>query len=306
MPESEEQRAGQAATATEDQITLYLHDPSPPVVTALLENRHITEEHVLVIAQRRNLPGRVLDRIFKNKRWTASYPVRMALARNPKTPLFSALSLARYLRLFDLADIARDHLLPVIYRRKIEAIVIEKIPSLALGVKKSLAKTATGEILLSLIQNGYPDVVSICLDNPHLVEAHLYKVISRSTSTPGTIRSIAQHRNWSSRYPIKFALVRNEHTPLSRSVHFLTDLKSRDLRELYRDPLLPPSVRPLIHRELMGRGEDPDTLAAEEQEHVFEIEEGDLDEIERDMHAYLEDREGTAPPPEPSGRTGQG
>jgi len=157
-----------------------------------------------------------------------------------------------------------------------------------------------------LIQNGYPDVVSICLDNPHLVEAHLYKVISRSTSTPGTIRSIAQHRNWSSRYPIKFALVRNEHTPLSRSVHFLTDLKSRDLRELYRDPLLPPSVRPLIHRELMGRGEDPDTLAAEEQEHVFEIEEGDLDEIERDMHAYLEDREGTAPPPEPSGRTGQG
>jgi len=288
MPEPEEKRAEQAASAADDQIALYLHDPSPLVVKALLGNRRLTEEHVVVIAQRRNLPGDVLDSIVKDRRWIESYPVRLALSRNPKTPLFSALSLARYLRLFDLAAIARDHLLPVLYRRKIESIVIEKIPTLALGVKKSLAKTATGEILLALIQNGYPDVVNTCLDNPHLVEAHLYKVISRSTSTPGTIRSIANHRNWSSRYQIKFALIRNGQTPLSRSVQFLPDLKSRDLRELYRDPLLPPAVRPSIHRELMERGEDPASFAFQEEETVFEIEDSEVEEIEQEMRSYLD------------------
>jgi hypothetical protein len=289
MPEPEVRRAEHAAAAAEDQIALYLQDPSPLVVQALLENRRVTEEHALVVAQRRNLPGDVLDRIFKDRRWTDSYPVRLALARNPKTPLFSALSLARYLRLFDLASIARDHLLPVIYRRKIEAIVIEKIPALALGVKKSLARSATGEILLALILNGYPDVVRACLDNPHLVEAHLYKVINRSTVTPGTIRSIADHRTWSARYQIKFALVRNEHTPLSRSVRFLPDLKIVDLRELYRDPSLPRAVRPSVHRELLARGEDPAACAGQQEETIFEIEDRDVDEIEQEMRAYLED-----------------
>jgi hypothetical protein len=302
MPASEEQRAGEAAAASEDRIALYLHDVSPLVIEAILENRRTTEEHVLVIAQRRNLPGRVLDSIFKNRRWTESYPVRLALARNPKTPLFSALSLARHLRLFDLAALARDHLLPAVYRRKIEAIVIERVPALALGVKKSLAKTATGEILLSLIQNGYPDVVNICLDNPHLLEAHLYKVISRSTTTPGTIRAIADHRGWSCRYPIKFALIRNEHTPLSRSERFLADLKSRDLRELYRDPLLPPAVRPSIHRELLARGGEPDSFAGTEEGPVFEIEDADVDDIERELNAYLDGSEGPESPPPSSGR----
>jgi hypothetical protein len=305
MPAPEEQRAAEAAAAVEEQIALYLHDASPLVIEALLENRRITEEHVLVVAQRRNLPGRILDSIFRNRRWAESYPVRLALARNPKTPLFSALSLARYLRLFDLASIARDHLLPAMYRRKVEAIVIERIPSLALGVKKSLAKTATGEILLSLIQNGYPDIVNICLDNPHLLEAHLYKVISRSASTPGTIRAIAGHRTWSSRYPIKFALIRNEHTPLSRSERFLADLKSGDLRELYRDPLLPSAVRPSIHRELLSRGEELDAFSATKEELVFEIEDADVDDIERELNTYLDGGDGSGSPPPASGsRTG--
>ena len=306
MLESEEQRAAAAAAATEDKITLYVHDPSPQVVTALLGNQHIREEHVLIIAQRKNLPATVLNGIFRNRRWIESYPVRLALARNPKTPLFSAVSLARFLRLFDLADIARNHALPVLFRKKIEAIVIEKIPTLALGVKKSLAKTATGEVLLSLVQNGYPDVVSICLDNPAMVEAHLYKVISRSTTTPGTIRSIAEHRGWSSRYHIKFALVRNEHTPLSRSVQFLPGMKIRDLKELYRDPLLPAAVRPSIHRELLERGEDPDRLTAVEEVAVIDIPESEIDEIEREMNAFLADREGADALPGSSDGTDEG
>ena len=286
MLDTEESRAAQAVRASEAEIPLFVHDPSSRVLRALFENRNLTEEHILIIANRKNLSPEVLSTIVKDPRWSESYPVRLALAKNPKTPLFAALSIARFLHLFDLTDLARNHLLPVIYRKKLEAIVIEKIPTLALGVKKTLAKVAAGEILISLIKDGYPDVIKLCLENPHLVEAHLYKVISHKTTTSGTIRTIAESRNWTYRYHIKFALIRNEHTPLARSVLFLADIKIGDLRELYRDPHLPPSIRPFIHRELLERGVDPERLRGPEEETIFVIDEKEIEDIETEMRTY--------------------
>ena len=277
MEDSVARRVALAALAGEEEIMLFMQDTAPQVVRALLENPNLSEEHILVLANRKNLPAEILEAIFRDKRWSESYRVKLALAKNPKTPLFTALSIARFLRLFDLADIARSHQLPVLYRKKLEAIVIEKIPTLPLGVKKTLAKVASGDILLALIQDGYPDVVRECLDNPHLIEAHLYKVINRRTTTVGTIRTIAEHRAWCFRYQIKFALVRNEHVPLSRAVAFLTDLKLYDLIELYRDPLLPSAIRPAIHRELIERGKDPEQLNAADEGQVYEIDESDAE-----------------------------
>ncbi len=304
MPVAEEARAAKASMAREGEIANFVHDPSPRVIRALLENPSLSEDDILVIAGRKNLPGEILDAIFKDKRWSESYPVRLALAKNPKTPLFSALSIARFLRLFDLAEITRSHVLPVIYRKKLESIVIEKIPTLALGVKKTLAKISAGEILLALIRDGYPEVVKLCLDNPHLVEAHLYKIIGRRTTTPGTIRTIADHRTWTYRYHVKFALVRNEHTPLARSVLFLPGLKTGDLKDLFRDPSLPGSIRPYIHRELIERGEDPSDIGAEE-ERVFEIGEEELEEFDEELKSYEIDADirrepGSRPEDDPS------
>lgn len=272
MTDSVELRIEQALSAREEEISRFLHDSSPKVVRALLGNKHLTEDDVLVMANRKNLPADILETIAKDKRWTEGYPVRLALAKNPKTPLTVSLSIARRLRLFDLAEISRNRFLPIVFRHKLEAIIAEKIPTMALGVKKSLAKIASGEVLLRLIQDGYPDVVKLCLGNPYLLEASLYKVISRRSTTPGTIRTIAEHANWSSRYMIKLALVRNAHTPLSLSVRFFKALKIMDLRELYADPSVPVTIKPFIHRELWERGEEP-KQAGEGQ--VYEIEEGD-------------------------------
>ncbi len=283
MVDAEAQRIQLAVEATESDISLFIHDPSPAVIAAVLDNRNLTEEQVLILAGRKNLPPDILESIAKNKRWAESYPIRLVLAKNPKTPLFAALSIARFLRLFDLAEIARSHALPVVYRRKIETLVTEKIPTLPLGVKKTLAKTAAGDILLFLIKDGYPEVVKNCLDNPHLVEAGLYKIISRRTTTAGIIRAIADHKNWTCRPHIKFALIRNEHTPLVRSVQFLTDLRLGDLRELYRDPTLPRSVKPYLHQELLKRGIDPEQLGCKEDEEVIEVGEQALEESEREI-----------------------
>lgn len=294
MLETEEKRIELAIIADGDEIAQYVHDPSAKVIRALLGNRHLTEEEVLIIANRKNVPADILAMIAKDKRWAESYPVRLALARNPKSPLSISLSIARYLRLFDLEEIARCHFIPLAFRRKVETIIIERIPTLPLGNKKTLAKKAAGNVLLKLLQDRDPEVVQLCLNNPHLVEGHLYKVISRADTVAETIRMIAMHPNWSNRSLIRFSLARNGHTPLALSVRFLKSMKIMDLRDLYVDPSVAVTIKPFVHRELWERGQQPEK-ASEEQ--VYEIDEGEMEALDADITRYAideQDGEGTS------------
>jgi hypothetical protein len=271
--ETMEQRIERAATVLEEGLDPFLHDPSPRVLKALLTNRVLTEEHALVIANRRNLPGELLEAIAKDRRWAESYPVRMAISKNPKTPLFISLSLARHLRLFDLADITRDHFLPLPYRKKIEAMIVERIPAMPLGIKKTLARRAAGNVLFTLLLSRDAEIVQTCLGNPHLMESHLFKYISRENSLRETISMIAAHPNWSSRATIRLSLVRNAQTPLSSCIRFFSRMTAQDLRELYADPLVPITVKPFIHRELWERGIE--ALPPNDDEIVYEMDETD-------------------------------
>lgn len=284
MSDPEDRRAEMAASADEEAIGRFLHDPSPRVIKSLLRNRNLAEQDVLIIAGRKNLPGDVLELIARDKRWAESYPLRVALSKNPKTPLFTALTIARYLRLFDLAEISRSHSLPLVYRHKLEALLIEKIPTMARGPKKTLAKMAAGNVLLALLRDPGEDVVRLCLNNPSLTEGHLIKIVSRHDTVPQTVRAVAEHPNWSSRYTIRLALTRNRHTPLARCVVFFRDFKIRDLHELYSDPTVPTGVKPFLHQTIVERGEEPGKERLDRQE-VYDIpgERGDTaDERNRD------------------------
>jgi hypothetical protein len=257
MNAAEQLRIKNAASASFEQIIMLLHDPSPNVIKALLGNRNLTEDDILVIAGRKNLPADILAAIARDNRWTESHLIRKALAANPKTPLSMSLSLARYFNTFDLAELVRNPLIPAVFRHKVESILNEQIPTMALGLKKSLAKIAVGSVLLKLLQDHNSEVIALCLNNPRLVESHLYKIVSRRDTIAKTVVMIADHPNWSLRPALKFALIRNEHTPLSLSERFLQSIILPDLQVLYGDPSLPAIVKPLVYRELMARGEKP-------------------------------------------------
>ncbi len=278
MPDPEKKRIELAMVANKGEIAQYVHDLSPKVIRALLGNSHLAEKEVVIIANRKNIPTDILEAIARDERWAESYPVRLALARNPKSPLSISLSIARYLRIFDLEDIAHCHSIPLVFRRKVETIIIERIATMPLGNKKTLAKKAAGSILLKLLQDSNPEVVQLCLNNPYLVEGLLYKVISHAKTVADTIRMIAEHPTWSSRSLIRFSLVRNAHTPLSLSVRFLQQMKIMDLRELFADPSIPVTIKPFIHRELWERDNDWMTTKKEE-ETVYEINEEDEEVI---------------------------
>lgn len=276
MLEAEDKRTELAASAGEEEISQYVQDPSPKVIRALLGNRQLSEEDILIIANRKNIPPDILEIIAKDKRWSESYPVRLALVRNPKSPLSVSLSIARFLRLFDLEEITRSHFIPLVFRHKVEAIIIERVPTMPLGNKKTLAKKAAGNVLLKLLLDRDAEVVQLCLNNPNMVEGHLFKIINREDTPVETIMMIAGHPNWSTRSLVRFSLVRNTHTPLSLSVPFLQSMKLMDLRELYADPSLPITIKPFVHRELLKRGKNPEQGLVEE---VFEINDEEMREL---------------------------
>jgi len=286
MADIEHTRMEHAAHASTEQVIMLLHDPSPQIIRALLSNQNLSEDHILVIAGRKNLPADIFTAIFRDNRWSESYPIRRALASNPKTPISVALSIARYLRLFDLAEMARSPLTSLVFRHKVESIIIERVPTMPLGYKKSLAKMASGNVLLRLLKDPNQEVIALCLNNPRLLESHLYSIISHDETNAETIRTIARHPIWSIRSLVRLALVRNKHTPSALSERFLHSMNTLELTGLSADTSLPKSIYPLISHEFLSRGVKPVNRI---EDQVFEIDENDDTGLENFSETEIND-----------------
>lgn len=92
-------------------IARVLRDPHPAVMRILLGNPRLTENDVLRLCARRPVASEVLREVFTNARWIVRYPIKVALALNPYTPLDIALQLVPMLhgqdvrRVLDAADL---------------------------------------------------------------------------------------------------------------------------------------------------------------------------------------------------------
>lgn len=84
------------------------HDPNPRVIAALLDNPRLTEGVLVPALQSATTPPAVLDLIAGDRRWGVRYALRVALARNPRTPLETALRILPTLRKADLKAVAAD------------------------------------------------------------------------------------------------------------------------------------------------------------------------------------------------------
>jgi len=60
-----------------------LHDPAPEVIENLLKNPMITEKEVIRIASLRPVKPKILEVLFRSRRWFSSYRVKLALISNP-------------------------------------------------------------------------------------------------------------------------------------------------------------------------------------------------------------------------------
>jgi hypothetical protein len=94
------------------------HDPTPRVIAALLDNPRLTEGDLAPVVHRERTPPPVLELIAADRRWGVRHSLRLALARNPATPLGVALRLLASLTKMDQRAIAGDPRLPDPLRRR--------------------------------------------------------------------------------------------------------------------------------------------------------------------------------------------
>jgi hypothetical protein len=88
--------------------TMLIRDSSRGVQLAIISNPRITDREITLIACSKSIDEEVLRRIADNREWARHYPVRLALAGNPKTPISIAVKMLPTLMPQDVSQIAKS------------------------------------------------------------------------------------------------------------------------------------------------------------------------------------------------------
>ena len=98
--------------------SILIRDPNRIVATAVINNPRITDQEVEAIAAMRTVSDEVLRLIAMNRGWARQYPIIHNLARNPRTPLPTALSILPRLHTRELKGLSQNRNIPDAVRRQ--------------------------------------------------------------------------------------------------------------------------------------------------------------------------------------------
>jgi hypothetical protein len=240
-------------TCTSEQLFTVVSSQNSNWLLLALSNPAITEDHVIALLRNPSITAEIIHNISDRMDWTSSYRIQVALVNCPKTALTSAMRLMQMLFWNDLVKTAANYRIAPRLRRLAENQLREKIPTLTLGEKISLAQTGPRNVIPLLRVEKDVKVVQALLRNSHLLEEDVLVMINNDMTPAATLATIAANYKWSVRYPVRLALVRNEKTPLAFVLHSLSKLKKTDLHALIHASGTRPLVRRSAERLLEGK-----------------------------------------------------
>jgi hypothetical protein len=242
-----------ARTGSPQEIRQLVHDRSTEVLDALLSNPALSEEHLLLLLNRKDLPRELLETVAANEELVKSQRVKAALVRHPKTSRLVSVRFLKFLYLFDLVAVSLEAAVPGEIKRLAEEQIINRLQQLPLGQQVALARQAPCRVLAALLLLGNDPVIPVGLDNPRLTEAGLLEVLREDELNPLLVEQIAQHPKWSRQYSVRLQLVRHPQTPLAVALGFLPAVKLSDLRVLASDHRMPDGLRQHVREEAERR-----------------------------------------------------
>lgn len=98
-----------------------LADGHAQVLPVALENPFLTEAQVLRALAREKVPTVVVQALAKHRKWSQAYNVRLALVRNPSSPISIVLGFLPLLTISDLRELAAPGVVPENLRKYLEA-----------------------------------------------------------------------------------------------------------------------------------------------------------------------------------------
>lgn len=103
-------------------------DTNKLVAVAVIRSPRITDGEVLTIANNRAANDEVLRVIYTSREWTRTYPIKLALVKNPKIPLSIAMKFLGTLREPELKDLSRNKNVPSGVQQLAKKMIDKKAP----------------------------------------------------------------------------------------------------------------------------------------------------------------------------------
>jgi regulator of extracellular matrix RemA (YlzA/DUF370 family) len=98
--------------------SILIRDSNKVVCSAVVKNPRVTEQEVENIASMRTVAEEVLRLIALNRSWARSYPIIHNLARNPRTPIPTAMNILPRIRTKDLTNLTQNRNVSEAVRRQ--------------------------------------------------------------------------------------------------------------------------------------------------------------------------------------------
>jgi hypothetical protein len=195
-------------------------------------NSKSSEDLALALLKRADVTAEAITEVSRNPEATKSHKVMLALTMHHRTPRHISLPLLRRLFIFDLMQVTLTPLVAADIKRAAEEQILNRLESLSIGEKTSLARRASGRVAAALLHDPDPRIISTALDNAHLVEASVVTALMRNDASVALFEAVSQLQKWSQRREVQIALLRSEKTPLPRARELAKYFSAEFLREL--------------------------------------------------------------------------
>jgi hypothetical protein len=208
----------------------------------------LSEEEVLAALENAYITPRLISKIAQTPRLTGFYAVRSKLVAHRQTPQAHAVKLVHYLYWFDLLRLSIDVQVPAPVRRAIDTQLLLRVDKLTLGERIASARACSAALIKTFLYDPDPKVFASLLINQRLREDDLLTLVSSDRATADQLLMIASDPRWSSRYPLRKALVLNPSTPRAAAASQLRYLTPTDLRRIHANPKISTYLRRCIER----------------------------------------------------------
>ncbi len=115
-----------ATLGNKEARTLLLRDNNKLVCMAAVTSPRITDGEIMTLANSRTVNSEVLRHIYGDREYLKVYAIKMALVKNPKVPLPTALKFLLTLQEKDIKEIARDRNVPQTIQAQAKAWIMKK------------------------------------------------------------------------------------------------------------------------------------------------------------------------------------
>lgn len=272
LPVSEKIRL--AETGSKELRALLVKDSYVQVQEAVLDNPQITEIEIVNFAKSPKIGFALLRKIATNRDWLKNYQVRLALVRNPRTPLPIALKLLSTLRDTDLKELAKSKEISEDLAVAAEQAIAQRAPAkgqaekdehkaksryqeikdLPVPDKVKLAMGGDKEARSILIKDSNKQVQEAVLDSPRITEPEIVAIaISRNVGEE-ILRKIATNREWMKNYQVRLGLANNPKTPLTLGLRIIGTLMISDLKRLSKSKGVSSVLTAAANRALIKKG----------------------------------------------------